>query len=127
MTATPLIAVDIGNSTTKIGWDFQIPRGETLPTPREIRSFPTGQQPPDDLAVSLPNLPCLWHVSSVHRDGTRILGNWGDAQRPGDSVRLTLHVPEGATTPASLGQGADERPLSLGFTDLRLEPVEAGR
>jgi hypothetical protein len=40
---------------------------------------------------------------------------------PTDSVRLTLHVPEGSTTPAALGQGADERPLSLGFTDLRLE------
>jgi hypothetical protein len=44
---------------------------------------------------------------------------------PADSVRLTLHIPEGSTTPASLGQGNDERPLSLGFTDLRLEVIPA--
>ncbi len=37
-----------------------------------------------------------------------------------DSVRLTLHVPEGSATPASLGQGTDARPLSLGFTQVRL-------
>jgi hypothetical protein len=40
-----------------------------------------------------------------------------------DSVRLTLHVPEGSATPASLGQGNDQRPLSLGFTQVRLEVV----
>src|SRR5262245_51654434 len=92
MTGTPLIAVDIGNSATKIGWDFQAQDGEALPTPQELRSFPTGQQPPDSLASSLPDLPCRWHVSSVHREGTRILGNWGDVQRPGDSVRLLRYV-----------------------------------
>jgi hypothetical protein len=40
-----------------------------------------------------------------------------------DSVRLNLHVPEGSATPASLGQGTDQRPLSLGFTGLRLDVV----
>jgi hypothetical protein len=40
-----------------------------------------------------------------------------------DSARLTLHVPEGSATPASLGQGTDQRPLSLGFTQVRLDVV----
>src|SRR5262245_59263798 len=91
MTAPALIAVDIGNSATKIGWDFHVPGGDSLLTPREMRTFPTGDPPSPDLAVSLPNLPCVWHISSVHRDGTRILGAWGDANRPGDSVRLLAY------------------------------------
>jgi hypothetical protein len=37
------------------------------------------------------------------------------------SARLTLHVPEGSATPASLGQGTDQRPLSLGFSEIRLD------
>jgi hypothetical protein len=41
-----------------------------------------------------------------------------------DAVRLTLHVPEGSATPAGLGQGNDQRPLSLGFTQVRLEVVK---
>ena len=43
---------------------------------------------------------------------------------PAGSVRLTLHVPEGSATPASLGQGTDQRPLSLGFTQVRLDVVK---
>lgn len=38
-----------------------------------------------------------------------------------DSARLTIHVPEGSATPASLGQGTDQRPLSLGFSEIRLD------
>jgi len=87
MTSSPLIAVDIGNSSTKIGWDFDLPAGGTIPTPRETRSFPTGQDPPDSLAPALPREPCRWHIASVHREGSRILGDWLGAQRTNDSIR----------------------------------------
>ena len=37
-----------------------------------------------------------------------------------DEARLGIAVPEGSTTPASLGQSADTRSLSLGFRAIRL-------
>jgi hypothetical protein len=53
-------------------------------------------------------------------------GAFTDLQTPplplaGPTVRLTLHVPEGGTSPASLGQGRDPRSLSVGFSLIRLE------
>jgi type III pantothenate kinase len=88
MTSSPLIAVDIGNSRTKIGWDFGAAAAGQLPTPRETRSFPTGQLPPESLASALPQSLCRWHISSVHREGARILKDWIGAQRTNDVVRL---------------------------------------
>jgi len=87
MTTLPLIAVDIGNSRTKIGWDFNL-TAKTLLAPRETRSFPTGQAPLEGLASSLPCAPCRWHIASVHREGTRILKDWLAAHRTNDAVHL---------------------------------------
>jgi type III pantothenate kinase len=84
-----LIAVDIGNSATKIGW-FELPT-TGLPTPAGVRAFPTGQSPPADLAAAVPEGPCAWHISSVHREGTRIVQAWLASQRPSDSVRVLMH------------------------------------
>jgi len=88
MTTSPLIAVDIGNSSTKIGWDFGAAAAATLPTPRETRSLPTGQAPPQNLVTEMPSAPCRWHISSVHREGTRILTNWLRTHRASDAIRL---------------------------------------
>jgi type III pantothenate kinase len=87
MTSSPLIAVDIGNSSTKIGWDFETSAAGVFRTPRETRSFPTGQVPPERLASELPRGICRWHVASVHREGTRILNEWLGKQRASDVVR----------------------------------------
>ena len=88
MTASTLIAVDIGNSATKIGWDFSSSADQAHPAPRETRSFPTGQLPPESLAAALPSATCRWHISSVHREGTRILTDWIGARRKNDTLRL---------------------------------------
>jgi len=88
MTDVPLIAVDIGNSSTKFGWMFESSATGVLPAPRETRSFSTGQVPSVSLESALTPSPCRWHIASVHREGTRVLTKWLDAHRAGDTVRL---------------------------------------
>jgi type III pantothenate kinase len=88
MTSGPLIAVDIGNSSTKVGWSFESSTPAGLPAPQETQSFSTGQSPPVGLVGALPKEPCHWHIASVHREGTRILIAWLKAQRSCDDVRL---------------------------------------
>src|SRR5262245_65616839 len=89
MSQPRLVAVDIGNSATKIGWFG--PRAPGLPTPQAVHAFATGTAPPAELAANLPPEPCQWHVSSVHREGTRILQDWIRVQRPGDRVQVLTH------------------------------------
>jgi type III pantothenate kinase len=89
MSAPRLIAVDIGNSSTKLGWFGAAASG--LPVAEEVHAFPTGISPPAEVVASLPPQPCAWHVSSVHRDGTRILKTFLAAQRPGDQIQLLTH------------------------------------
>src|SRR5262245_3201699 len=91
MSDAPLIAVDIGNSSTKIGWRFELGDSDALPAAGVTRSFVTGQQPPDELREVLPTERCRWHIGSVHREGTRVLQSWLQANRSGDEVRLLTH------------------------------------
>jgi type III pantothenate kinase len=92
MSDSPLIAVDIGNSSTKVGWSFESPASGGLPAPRETRTFATGQTPRDELLAALPPERCRWHVASVHRDGTRVLMTWLEVHRSSDEVSLlTCH------------------------------------
>jgi type III pantothenate kinase len=88
MTDIPLIAVDIGNSSTKIGWMFESSADGGIPAPRETRAFTTGQMPSGSIESALTPSPCQWHIASVHREGTRVLTKWLDAHRAGDKVRL---------------------------------------
>jgi type III pantothenate kinase len=89
MTTPRLIAVDIGNSSTKLGWFGASADG--LPVAEEVHTFPTGIAPTAQIVAALPPQPCAWHISSVHRDGTRILKSFLAAQRQGDLVRLLTH------------------------------------
>jgi len=89
MTAPRLVAVDIGNSTTKLGWFGVGAAG--LPTPEQVHSFPTGSSPEESLATELPRETLVWHVSSVHREGTRLLTEWIAAQRPQERVHLLTY------------------------------------
>jgi len=91
MSDAPLIAVDIGNSSTKIGWQFELTDSNELPVAAVTRSFVTGQQPPDELRQVLPRERCRWHIASVHREGTRILQAWLQANRSHDEIRLLTH------------------------------------
>jgi type III pantothenate kinase len=88
MTPRPLLAVDIGNSSTKVGWFDDSPAASDLPVPKQTHAFATGQLPSDDLVAAIPPFPCRWHMVSVHREGTRILKSWFDSHRPADEVRL---------------------------------------
>jgi type III pantothenate kinase len=91
MSDSPLIAVDIGNSSTKIGWGFGPPAAGGLPTPGETKSFVTGQPLPDTLRNFLPKQGCRWQIASVHREGTRLLQSWLEANRPRDEVCVLTH------------------------------------
>jgi type III pantothenate kinase len=102
MTIPWLIAVDIGNSSTKIGL-FSVeevlagptasppttPSGR-LPQPVATWSFATGKPPPDRLNTDVPPQPCRWEIASVHRRGTQLLQDWLAAQRPHDPWRVLV-------------------------------------
>lgn len=91
MTATAqakrLIAVDIGNSSTKVGW-FDAAFVSGLPQPIATLEFPTGQTPLDDVASQLPAEPSRWRVASVHREGQRVLTKWIATHRPADELQF---------------------------------------
>src|SRR5215471_9230552 len=91
MSDAPLIAVDIGNSSTKIGWRFEISDADVLPIPDVTRSFVTAQRPPADLCAALPRERCRWHIASVHREGTRMLQAWLASNREHDVVHVVSH------------------------------------
>lgn len=89
MNAPRLIAVDIGNSATKVGWfDEPLPLAATLRQPIAVHAFTTGQTPSYELLTALPPEPCEWRIASVHREGTRVLTKWLDSHRQDDAVRL---------------------------------------
>src|SRR5262245_21553315 len=91
MSEAPLIAVDIGNSSTKIGWQFELIDSDALPAAGVTRSIVTAQQPPGELRDALPRERCRWRIASVHREGTRILQAWLQANRSHDDIRLLTH------------------------------------
>lgn len=87
MSRLPLIAVDIGNSSTKLGWAFTSPVALGLPVPKTTYSFATGQLPGVDLAAALPPSPSRWAIASVHREGSRLLSEWLARHRAADEVQ----------------------------------------
>jgi type III pantothenate kinase len=84
MSTRPLIAVDIGNSSTKIGWAFEPAAPSMLPAATRTCGFATGEAPPADLLASLPRESAHWAIASVHREGSRLLRQWLGDQRPAD-------------------------------------------
>lgn len=87
MTGPSLIAVDIGNSSTKIGWFEDLNTHSPLPAPTATTSFATSEAPPSKLGSQLPQRGD-WHIASVHREGSHILTNWISTHRPADTSRL---------------------------------------
>jgi len=88
MSGGKLIAVDIGNSLTKAGWFEGAVAAPRLPEPTIVRDFPTGQSPPDAWWNDLPAEAVRWCVSSVNREGRRILAEAVRSRRPHDDVRV---------------------------------------
>src|SRR5262245_30541572 len=91
MNRPPLIAVDIGNSSTKLGLFDQPASGPSLPAVSRSCSFKTGQPPGADCCSFIPQEPCRWHIASVHRAGTDLLVSWLQRHRSADDVRLLNH------------------------------------
>jgi type III pantothenate kinase len=101
MNAPTLIAVDIGNSSTKLGF-FRgplAPRAEAssrdatpLPQPDHIIDFPTGRKPPEELLEGLSVESVRWRVASVQREGRRVLTNWVETHRPRDDFRVLSYT-----------------------------------
>jgi type III pantothenate kinase len=93
MTHRRLIAVDIGNSATKVGC-FDLPAKQatgSLPQPVATKKYKTGEKPAGDLGQALPDGPCEWRIASVHREGLQMLRDWIKTNRPNDAVRVLTH------------------------------------
>jgi type III pantothenate kinase len=87
----PLLAVDIGNSSVKIG-RFEPARDGRLPQPVDLFQYGTEVAPPAELEAWLPPTPCTWRIASVHRDGRWRLVYWLDRHRPEDQVHVLNHT-----------------------------------
>jgi type III pantothenate kinase len=101
MNPPTLIAVDIGNSSTKLGWfgggsagasPSQGASPSELPQPVSTSDFPTGRTPPDGLLERLSAEPVRWRVASVQREGQRVLAKWVETHRPQDDFRVLAHT-----------------------------------
>lgn len=89
---SPLIAVDIGNSSTKLGWFGEWPNGNNaLPVPQQVRDCPTAQPLPAEVARELPSGPATWRVASVHREAEKLLENWVRLNRPQDDFKILTY------------------------------------
>lgn len=87
-TSKRLIAVDIGNSSTKVGWFDSAADPVPLPQPSSVVEFPTGQTPLDEVAGQIPAEPCRWLVASVQREGQRVLSKWVETHRHDDELHV---------------------------------------
>ncbi|MEX2175524.1 MAG: type III pantothenate kinase, partial [Pirellulaceae bacterium] len=142
MNAARLIAVDIGNSSTKLGWfdaaglqspdqrlgsKMQSPdqRSGSLPQPHMVCDYPTGQTPPDAWLSQLDPDPVRWRVASVQREGQRVLARWVLTHRPQDDFRvLSCHdLPLAVRVDLPERVGVDRLAAALAANVLR----EAGR
>ena len=95
MRSLPLIAVDIGNSSTKLGWfegGFASAAPSALPGPSFTVDYPTGQSPPAESVDRLPQSPARWRVASVQREGQRQLAEWVLTHRPQDDFRVLAYT-----------------------------------
>src|SRR5687767_7285099 len=88
----PLIAVDIGNSSIKIGWFGEWPKGNSvLPVPQQVRDCATAQPLPAEVARELPSGPAIWRIASVHREAEKLLEDWVRMNRPQDVFKILTY------------------------------------
>lgn len=83
-----LLAVDIGNSSTKLGWFGDMPLlNDQLPAPSLVRDCATAQPLPEAVVQELPLGVASWKVASVHREAEKLLETWVRAHRPQDDFK----------------------------------------
>ncbi len=90
----PLLAVDIGNSSLKVGLfaDLADKVGMALPQPERIWEARTAELPAAELGAWLPPEPVSWQVVSVQRQAEQRLLEWIGRERPADDYRLLSRV-----------------------------------
>jgi type III pantothenate kinase len=88
----PLIAVDIGNSSTKLGrfCDAPAERGH-LPIPEGVWDCATGQPLPEGIVRELAFGEAIWRVASVHREAEKLLQDWVRWQRPREDFKILTY------------------------------------
>jgi len=84
MSSSPLIAVDIGNSATKLALFSRASSG--LPAPDWVRLLEPTETFASDLVSLLP-AAATWTVASVQRDSEQRLAKWVSEHRPHDRYR----------------------------------------
>jgi type III pantothenate kinase len=88
----PLLAVDIGNSSTKLGWFGAAPfQNSELPVPSFVRDCATAQPLPETVVNELPMEGTVWRVASVHREAEKLLKHWVRANRPQDDFKILTY------------------------------------
>ena len=112
--AKRLIAVDIGNSSTKVGWFDAAKGAETLPQPVLTVDYPTGQTPPEEVARQFPSEPCCWLVASVQREGQRVLTKWVETHRHDDELQVLAY----RDLPIEVRSMSRTRSASIGWRQL---------
>jgi type III pantothenate kinase len=80
-----LLAVDIGNSSTKLGLFARTAEG--LPQPEWTRLLEASTDLPDDVVADFP-AKVNWRVASVQRESERRLAEWVRQHRPQDDYHL---------------------------------------
>lgn len=88
--SAPLIAVDIGNTTVKLGL-FHRSDAREVPNFGQLIEFRTSAFRAGELGKRLPGEPHVWRVASVHRPSEQKLAAWVRSSRPEDDYHLLTY------------------------------------
>lgn len=81
-----LLAVDVGNTSIKLGWFESAPQG-AWPQPTQTLSISTRDVASWQILEQLPSSAAAWYVGSVQREVEAQLARWVEHHRPRDSYR----------------------------------------
>ncbi len=82
----PLLAVDIGNTSIKLGW-FANDAADAWPQPERTLTISTRDVASWQVLEQLPPEIAAWYVGSVQREAEAKLARWVEHHRPGDTYR----------------------------------------
>ncbi len=86
-----LIAVDIGNSSLRVG-EFNVTTTSSRMVPERVKEWRSEDNSFERLYSWLPAAPVNWAVSSVNRPLEQNLAKWHQIHRPNDEYHLLSHT-----------------------------------
>lgn len=89
MLSLPLIAVDMGNSSTKVAMFSRVEAG-ALPQADWVKQIEPAADMSDDIVKSLP-ASAHWSIASVQRESQQKLIQWLQAHRPSDARHVLTY------------------------------------